>query len=205
MKSPSRMRGRQQGISLIEVLVAMLITVIGSLGMIALQVRAQQAQLDAHQRSQALLLAEDMINRLESNPAAAAERTCYVTETGSGYGVSFYGTGNTNALNCGSGGAANAQAQADVQAWDGLLKGQTETLNGGNVGGLLDARGCITTDEIVVVGATTETLFTVTVAWQGQADLAPPLVTCAAGLYNSDGADTRRRAVSLQMHFGAND
>ena len=197
---PTHRRG-QGGFSLIEVLVALLITVIGSLGMIALQLRAQQSQLESQQRSQGLLLAEDMLNRLRANPVGAVERTCYTTDTSGDYGVEFFGTGvNAGVYDCSAAGVFSDQAEADVIAWDSMLKGATETLSGSSVGGLIDARGCITT----TTDANGDRVYRVTVTYQGQSDMAPPADPCAANLYNSDGADTRRRAVFLETHFGSN-
>ncbi len=194
-------RPNQQGFSLIEVLVAMLITVIGSLGMIALQLRAQQSQLESQQRSQGILLAEDMLNRLRANPFGAVERTCYTTDTSGDYGVTYFGTGIDAAVyNCSAAGVFSDQAEADVITWDSMLKGATETLSGSNVGGLIDARGCITT----ALDGNGDRVFRVTVTWQGQSDMSPPADPCAANLYNADGADTRRRAVFLETHFGSN-
>lgn len=211
---------RQRGFSLIEVLVALLITVVGSLGMIALQVRAQQSQLEAHQRSQALLLAEDMLNRLRANPIGAREQTCYVSyheadygtapnytdadysDDGSfanDYGDAFYGVGvDTSGYNCSAAGVFSDQAEADVIAWDNMLDGATEDLGGTAVGGLIGARGCISTID----DDNGDLVYKVAVAYQGQNALSAPANKCAENQY---GADSLRRVVVLETHFGLNE
>lgn len=62
------------GFTLIEALVALLVSAIGILGMLALQSRAQQSQLEAVQRVQAIALMEEIVNRMRANPDA---RRCF--------------------------------------------------------------------------------------------------------------------------------
>ena len=73
-------RGRaaraQLGALLIEVLVALLICAFGLLGFAGMQARAASAESKAFQRSQALILVEDMASRINANRAHAGE---YVT------------------------------------------------------------------------------------------------------------------------------
>ena len=64
----------QRGVSLIEVLIAMVILAVGLLGLVGLQGRLQVLQVESYQRAQALMLLQDMSNRiaLNRNNAAAA-------------------------------------------------------------------------------------------------------------------------------------
>src|SRR5207253_3006873 len=61
------MKARQGGFSLIEVLVTIVILMIGLLGLAALQTNATVAEMEAYQRSQALVLVQDMADRIASN------------------------------------------------------------------------------------------------------------------------------------------
>ena len=61
---------RQKGITLIEVLVTLLVTTIGLLGLAALQLNALQATADSGQRSQAIWLMQDLVERMRANPRA---------------------------------------------------------------------------------------------------------------------------------------
>ena len=93
--------------------------------------------------------------------------------------------------------------------WDGLLWGYSESAGGTQVGGIINARGCIepapagdTAGLCPAPPASPDTPpFTrsirVSVAWQGNEDTAAPTTSvCGSGLY---GAETKRRVVSLDL------
>lgn len=63
------MKAGQQGSSMIEVLVAMLVLAVGVLGYAGLQVRAMQATGDSYARSQAMAIAHDLAERARLNRA----------------------------------------------------------------------------------------------------------------------------------------
>jgi type IV pilus assembly protein PilV len=60
-------RSRQGGFGLIEVLVALLILSIGLLGMASLQTLSLQQTTGSQARTQAILLAEDLVERIRAN------------------------------------------------------------------------------------------------------------------------------------------
>lgn len=60
----------QKGVTLIEVLVTLLVTTVGLLGLAALQLNAMQATVDSSQRSQAVWLMQDLIERMRASPRA---------------------------------------------------------------------------------------------------------------------------------------
>lgn len=65
----SRIFGKaQRGISLLEVLIAILILAIGALGFAGLQMKALHTTNDANYRARAMLLAQDAIERIQANP-----------------------------------------------------------------------------------------------------------------------------------------
>ena len=66
MKS-SFQRRVQQGVSMLEVLIALLITTIGLLGFAGLQSRALLATEDTYQRTQATSIAQEMVERMRMN------------------------------------------------------------------------------------------------------------------------------------------
>jgi len=71
----SRLRAplaRQRGVTLIEVLVAVFILSIGMLAGAGMQLAAMRENQSALYRSNALLLAEDMVARMRANPEGAA-------------------------------------------------------------------------------------------------------------------------------------
>lgn len=64
---------KQSGVTLIEVLVTLLITTVGLLGLAALQLGALKATSDSAQRSQAVWLMQDLIERIRANPRGGAD------------------------------------------------------------------------------------------------------------------------------------
>ena len=124
--SGSRMHA-QRGVSLIEVLIAMVILAVGLLGLVGLQGRLQVLQIESYQRAQALMLLQDMSNRISLNRNNAAS---YVTASPLGEGMTCPTT-NSN------------RVEADVRDWCNALQGAGETMGGSNVGAMVGGRGCV--------------------------------------------------------------
>ncbi len=57
----------QQGVSMLEILIALLITTVGLLGFAGLQSRALMSTEDTYQRTQATSIAQEMIDRIRMN------------------------------------------------------------------------------------------------------------------------------------------
>ena len=189
MKSPLT-AGRQAGFLMIEVLITMFILAIGLLGVVGLQARAQQAENESYQRSQALMLLRDMVDRINANRVNAAS---YITGTADGGAM---GTASTK--DCST---PTTTADIDLCAWSTALVGAAESLGGtcdvatGQhcVGTMINARGCITSPAANV--------YLLQVAWQGLSptDSPPASVACGSGHY---GAEEQRRAVTSVVEIG---
>ena len=157
-----------RGFSMIEVLVTIVIIAFGLLGIAGLQVRLQMSEMESYQRSQALLLLNDMANRIATNRNSAAS---YVTTATSPLGAGMI---------CPT--APTTVAQSDLAEWCNALQGAGETISGGGVvakiGTLVGGRGCVE-----LVGSD----YLVTVVWQGRTPItAPPAsVACGANSYNA--------------------
>lgn len=205
-RSPRIDTASAAGFSLIEVLVAILIVVIGLLGLAGMQARAQIGEFESYQRVQALVLLYDMVERLNVNRITA---NCFVVTTNTTNGTPYFGDPASPVTpSCGVDTAANnAMAVAAMTAWDGLLSGASEKKGGGTtkVGAMIGARGCISYNvgsEYVNattganIGGTGE--YTIAVAWQGMADTFAPAASCGKGLY---GSETKRRAVWTTMRI----
>jgi type IV pilus assembly protein PilV len=164
MNSNLRPAGMQKGISMIEVLVAMIILAFGLLSLVVLQGRLHLMQTESYQRSQALILMADMASRMQLNRNNADN---YITGGPIGTGMA-----------CPVGGAT--REEMDLSDWCVALQGAGETLGGANVGAMVGARACV---ENIAANE-----YLITVAWQGMTPVsAPPAsVGCAANLY--DGA-----------------
>lgn len=157
----------QQGVALIEALIAMLIVAFGVLGFVGLQAKTTVANLEGYQRSQALILVNDMAERMNLNRANALS---YVNNN----------IGVTDPGNCS--GSALTTAQKDLCEWSKLIRGASETQGSTQVGAVLNARGCITNP------ATNQYLLAL--AWQGVQASGAPVNTCGKDAFSSE--DMRR-------------
>lgn len=174
---------------MVEVLISIFITVVGLLGLIGMQAVAARAELESYQRAQALILLNDMVERINTNRGSGSCYAFTTTTSGTPYLGTTTGGGYLGTPNC-TGGYVNTQtktlADNGMLAWDQLLQGSAEASSGGAaIGAMLGARGCVSYD------ATTFT-YTIIVAWQGMTDTFAPVVNCGNNLY---GAETKRRAV----------
>jgi type IV pilus assembly protein PilV len=101
----------QQGISLIEVLMAVLIFSVGLIGLAGLMVMAMRSNQAAYQRTQVTFLADGMVDRMRANPLGVWNGSY----NDNGYPVS----GRTN---CESAACTPASlATRDKQVWSSLL------------------------------------------------------------------------------------
>lgn len=191
----SRRPGCVRGFSLLEILISILIMLVGLLGFLGLQTRAQVAEIEAYQRGQALILLQDMVDRINTNRKAAA---CYVLGTPLGTGYSGTPTCTAAAGTT----ATRATASQDLQAWNEALQGASETLGGASVGAIIGARGCVSAGT-PVGGATP---YRVAVAWQGLVPTVAPTVvdpaaTCGQNQYGGAAGEAQRREVSMTIYI----
>ena len=180
---------RQAGFSMIEVMVSLVILLFGLLGLVGLIIVSQRAETESYQRSQALLLLQDVAGRINANRRVAR---CYAITTDAVNGAPYLGNGSTLTPACGFGTTqANTLAVNDITAWSNLLTGAAETLGGTKIGAMVGARGCVSYD-------TTTGIYLVSVAWQGVVATAVPTanLTCGIGLY---GNESLRRVVGMNV------
>ena len=76
-------RRRQTGVSLIEILIALVILSIGLLGMAGLQARTLSLNHSAYQRTQAINLSYDVVDRMRANRRSAQDGDYEITLTAS--------------------------------------------------------------------------------------------------------------------------
>lgn len=163
---------------MLEVLITIVIVVFGLLGLAGLQARMQAAELESYQRTQALVLLQDMVDRITTNRKNAAS---YVT-------ASPLGTGST--FDCS---APTPGAEKDLCDWQNALLGAAEIRDKGganesNVGAMIGARGCISNPV-----ATPPEEFVIAIAWQGLATTKDQSAgsTCGQGQYGANEAYRR--------------
>jgi len=99
---------KQSGVTMVEALVAMLLFSVGALGLAAMQLTSLVNSGDSQQRSVAVFKAQELANRIKSNPSALAT---YISTINSN-DVSVIGVDdpdNTTYITCGNGAGAIAQ------------------------------------------------------------------------------------------------
>ncbi|MBF7730241.1 type IV pilus modification protein PilV [Pseudomonas sp. N040] len=164
--------------TLIEVMVTVFILAVGLLGMAGLQARLQQSEMEAYQRSQALMLLQDMASRLATNRNSADLYEAATSAAASGAACP------TNTA---------TQVDRDASEWCNALQGAGETSGSSKAGAMIGGRGCVE-----ATGNPGE--YMITVAWQGLNPLsAPPAsVACGKDLYDGGvcSGDLCRRVVT---------
>ena len=191
-------RRQQHGVTLIEALIAGVILAIGILGVVSLLAISKVSQHETVQRTRAISLADDILERIRRNPAGVV-----TYRTGATGFENPLGNGSINDQpdpNCTSATCTPVQLAAhDRWAWEQLLDGSSVTVtNGGNttstniISGL---RGCIsfTADA----GKTNTGIVSVTLQWQGLRDTIDAVgiggTVCGGAAANTDR--TRRQVV----------
>jgi type IV pilus assembly protein PilV len=166
----------QRGFSMIEVLITIAILMIGLLGLAGLQTRVSTAEFEAYQRAQALVIIQDILERMNANRKNLAS---YV-QTDIGATATLQScTGKT--------GAAFDLCQINNQ-----LIGAAESSGGTKLGAMIGARACI------AQSAADANTYIVTVAWQGITPTVAPTNVCGTGGY---GNEKLRRTVSMPLRF----
>ena len=168
----------QSGALMIEILVTRAVTDTGLLGMLGLQVRLQLSEMEAYQRTQALLLLDDMSQRIATNRTHAS---LYVTDAVLGIGAG----------RCPDPGSVTDLVDRDKASWCMALQGAAEAAGEQRVGTLLAGRGCVQ-----AVGEEADE-YLVTVVWQGAVAVASPPeeISCGRHLYDQPGdSECSRRA-----------
>ncbi|MGN5478777.1 type IV pilus modification protein PilV [Cupriavidus basilensis] len=84
------MRESTGGFGLIEALVTLIVLLLGLLGLVTLMLASQRAESESYQRALALILLQDMVERINANRSAAG---CYALTTDMANGVPYLGTG----------------------------------------------------------------------------------------------------------------
>lgn len=132
----------QRGFTLVEILVTVVLISVGLLGVAALQLTTLRGNQESYVRSQANLLAADILDRMRAN-------STNFRSTGNPYQVALNGTGD-----------AATRAGQDLLDWQQAIN---RTLPGGNT----DAAGRI---DRTFDAATRRYVVTVTIQWRERAE-----------------------------------
>lgn len=183
---------RSRGSTMMEVLVSVFVLSIGVLGVGGLQVTAKRSNFEATQRATAAALAQDIIERMRSNP----EELGVYTDAGTGRIID----GATMAVvDCSADCAPTSLAQYDLYELEQAAMGVAEQASGSNVGGLTLPTACISGPD---GGAG---IYSVAIAWRGMTKLSDPTFdNCGqgSGKYDAVGGaetDVYRRVLVMQV------
>lgn len=165
----------QRGMALMEALISMLVMAFGVLGFLGLQAKTAALQVEAYQRSQALILLEDLTQRMRLNQANAS---AYV-----GADIGVTDPGDCSGLGIG--------AARDLCEWSQLIRGAAEKSGSTLVGAMLGARGCVISPSA--------NQYQLTIAWQGMVSTGAPASTCGKDAYSSENT---RRVVTGVLRIG---
>ena len=158
------MRRSHKGFSMLEVLITVLLITIGLLGMMAMQGRAIQYTADSLHRTQAVLLANELIEIMRATPTSA-------TDDGSFYFSGSLPSGAGNCLEL----SGNTLVEDQIDCWGSKVRRLLPGTNDAAVASQF--RACLSdTPGSCDTGAALE----VQIAWQGTGD------ECDAGGGNND-------------------
>lgn len=164
----------QRGAAMMELLIAMLIIAFGVLGFVGLQAQTALSQVEGYQRSQALLLINDISERISLNRVSAA---AYV---GNNIGTTDPGDCTTPATRAGK----------DLCEWSLLIQGATEVQGTAKLGAMTGARGCITSPVA--------NQYLISIAWQGVQATGASANTCGQDAYSNENM---RRTVTTVLQI----
>lgn len=184
------------GFAMVEAMVTVVVVAFGLLGVAGLVSRSFVAEVEGTQRTQALLVLQDLVTRIEANRTNAA---AYVTGD---VGVTGYvttvsgGVTTTSTVVCDP---AAALADRDRCEWSRLLAGTNEQVDTRNAGVLVGAIGCVY--EIDAFNR----IYAVAIAWQGMSAGPAPLVDngfapngCGRDRF---GNENQRRVITMPVRI----
>ncbi len=186
-----------RGFTMVEVMITVLVLSIGLLAIAGLQVTAKRSGHQAWQRTLAVSLADEMVERIRVNPAGAASY-----HTGVGSAALGGGTITSEPTNCSQQTCSTAQVVAwDRWNWEQRLDGATiQDAGNRSVGGLIDPHGCVVFERANASTPNTGRLH-VFVSWRGLTDTSDAVrsgTACGTGVATSM-ADRRQVVVSTYV------
>jgi type IV pilus assembly protein PilV len=181
------------GFALVESMVTIVVIAFGLLGVAGLVSRSFVSETEANQRTQAALLLQDMVARIEANRANVAT---YVTGDAGITGYVDVG-GVPTLISCDP---AAPMVERDRCEWGQKLAGADERIDARNASMLVGAIGCVYELDAF------NRVYAISVAWQGPSSGAAPSADPAyapAGCgRNQFGNETQRRLMTTLLRIG---
>lgn len=139
---------REHGFSLLEVLIALLVLSVGLLGIAGLQTVSLRFNHQSYERTQAVVLVSEIIEKMTSNPVAVRDGIFNAVDTSAGP-ITGYGTCPTSCT-------TTELANYDLFRWQSAIQ---------NPRNLAQGVGTIQRVFTPMVGTATQHVFNVTVSW----------------------------------------
>ncbi|MSR08829.1 MAG: type IV pilus modification protein PilV [Gammaproteobacteria bacterium] len=187
--------GLQRGFGLIEVLITMLVLAVGMLAAASLELFSKRSNFDAAQRTAAANLAQDLLERMRSNPKGLID---YIPAAEIGGGT----LANAPPSDCGDPATAcdaTDVANFDLWQWEQAVDGAMEQTDGVVTGGLAQPTACIAGP---LAGGSGN--YEVAIAWRGMNETTDPdMDDCGAGSGKYGDDDTYRRVLVIRTFISA--
>ena len=187
----------QSGFTLIEALVTAFILAVGIMGIVSLLSLSKVSQHESIQRTRAVVLADDILERIRRNPAGMS-----VYNVGLSAPLGGASRGTEPVPNCQSGTCASDElARYDLWAWERLLDGTSAivTDSGASTVGVRNVRACI--DFTADVGRQNTGIVDVVIQWQGLQETADAVISGGTLCGGATDSDATRRQVILNSYI----
>ena len=186
----------QSGFTLIEALVTAFILAVGIMGIVSLLSLSKVSQHESIQRTRAVVLADDILERMRRNPAGMS-----VYNVGLSAPLGDASRGTEPVPNCQSGTCAPDElARYDLWAWERLLDGSSAIVTDGGAYtvGVRNVRACIdfTADD----GRQNTGIVDVVIQWQGLQETADAVISAGTVCGDATAEDTTRRQVIVNSY-----
>ena len=180
---------RQHGFSLIELLVAMVIFMIGLMSIAGLQMVAKKSNYESLQRTTASHIAYGLLEEMRTNGDGIGTYLAAPDLGGGQFAALPVSDCNNAAAPC----SASQKATHDLWFWEQVLDGEQEVGGAGATGGVLTPTLCI---EGPVGGAAG--IYEIAIAWRGAISLqGAGIDDCGAGTGKYGDGDAYRRILQI--------
>lgn len=190
-KSHQVVNRNQSGFTLIEALVAAVVLAIGIMGIASLLTLSKVSQHEGIQRTRAVALADDILERIRRNPAGLSVYDIGLSAPLGDASIETEPSPNCNSATC----TAAELATHDLWAWESLLDGTSAvvTADGSATVGMRNIRACV--EFTADTGKTNTGIVDVILQWQGLKETSDAV---GGGTVCGDATDedtTRRQVV----------
>ncbi len=189
-------RKKQNGFSLIELLISIVVFSIGLLGIAGLQIVSKKSNFEGFQRTVASQVAYGMLEDMRANGSGIS---IYAASPDLG-GGRLAGLPVSNCRDANTPCSAAQKAGHDLWYWERILDGAQEIGVEGQSGGIATPTLCIAGPAGGVAG-----VYTVSVAWMGSISLSDPNGSiCGAGNGKYGDGDANRRVLQVSTFIDPN-